>query len=334
MHIDIITKAVAAAVLGLAVASPVTAGAQSRDDGAGTFAGIYIYSALKNGQPLAFCNHDIDYETLYPENGVDPINFECRILGPHKRGSYQRATVIPSVIRVGMYAMHPIEMSSGAFQQTGIKSVQVRAEIRTIPQSAFMFCADLETVEFCGDAPHFIEASAFRSCTKLRSVTGLPARLRYIGDQAFSQCMSLEDIYIPKDVEYLGEEAFSHCNSLAKVTFATGHFRHIPKECFYGCEQLKEVTIPEGVSSLGINSFYYSGLEKITLPSTMRALYDGCLSQTPLKDIYLHATTPPGVGKVFTGHMIKNIRLHVPASAIAAYRADRFWGLFTHILPL
>ena len=117
MHIDTITKAVAAAVLGLAVASPVTAGAQSRDDGAGTFAGIYIYSALKNGQPLAFCNHDIDYETLYPENAIDPINFECRILGPHKRGSYQRATVIPSVIRVGMYAMHPIEMSSGAFQQ-------------------------------------------------------------------------------------------------------------------------------------------------------------------------------------------------------------------------
>lgn len=324
-----------AAVVALAAVMPVSA---QRTTGAeeATFAAAYIYSFIQNTVPLSFCVHDVDYETLYPEHVYDPVNFDCKVLGPmhHQGWGYTRACVIPTVIRVGMYSMHPKEMTNSAFQQTGIKSLDMRARIRTIPHNAFMFCTDLETVKFHGDAPHFIEAAAFRNCTKLRSVTGLPARLRYIGDQAFYQCSSLMEIYIPKDVDYLGEEAFRSCNSLAKVTFATGHFRHIPKECFYNCEQLKEVTIPEGVSSLGINSFYYSGLEKITLPSTMRALYDGCLSQTPLKDIYLHATTPPGVGKVFTGYMVKNIRLHVPASAIAAYRADRFWGLFTHILPL
>lgn len=326
-----------AAVVALAAVMPASVSAQ-RTTGAeeATFAAAYIYSFIQNTVPLSFCVHDVDYETLYPEHVYDPVNFDCKVFGPmhHQGWGYTRACVIPTVIRVGMYSMHPKEMTNAAFQQTGIKSLDMRARIRTIPQNAFMFCTDLEMVKFHGDAPHFIEASAFRGCTKLRLVEGLPAQLKYIGDDAFNQCLALTEIYIPKDVEYIGPRAFNYCQSLSKVEFATGHFRRIPEECFNCCDKLREITIPEGVESLGKNAFNYSGLEKITLPATMRALYDGCLSQTPLKDIYIHATTPPGVGRVFTGRQINSIVLHVPASAIDAYRADPFWRLFPHIQPL
>jgi len=322
-------------MLSVMAAVPASVSGQGRPEGGeATFGSIYVYQFIQNSVPLSFCLHDVDYETLYQQNVLSPVNFDCKVLGPHHTSSYGRAAVIPDNIQVGIYHLRPVEMARQTFAQTRIKSLDMRAEIRTIPQGAFMFCPELETVRFHGDAPHFIEASAFHGCTKLRSVSGLPAQLKYIGDRAFYQCSALEEIYIPKDVEYIGELAFYYCHALGKVEFATGHFRRIPCECFRDCLNLKEIVIPEGVESLGENAFYYAGLESITLPGTIRALYDGCLSQTPLKDIYLHATTPPGVGKVFSQSMVDNIILHVPASSISAYRNDPFWRLFKNIVPL
>lgn len=320
---------------GLAAIVPATLSGQGRREGGEEVgAGVFVYQFIQNSVPLSFSVHDVMYETLYQDNVISPVNFACRVLGPRAGKPYERAAVIPGDIQVGIHRLSPVEISRQAFAQTGIKSIDIRAAIRTIPQSAFMYCTELESVAFHGNAPHFIEAAAFQGCTKLKSIEGLPAQLKYIGDHAFHQCSSLSEIYIPKDVAYLGEYAFYYCHSLSKVKFATGHFRRIPRECFRDCGKLTEIEIPEGVEALDENAFYYAGLESITLPGTMRALYNGCLSQTPLKHIYLHATTPPGVGKVFTQNMIDNITLHVPAGSIDRYRNDPFWKLFKNIVAL
>lgn len=292
---------------------------------------IVVYQTIKNTVPLSFSYHDVMFETLYQTAPMDPIDFDCRLLGV-RHHPFERNLVVPNSIRVGIHSLHPVEMKVGCFQQTGIKSIDLRANIRTIPQNAFMFCDELKNVWFCEDSPHFIEASAFKGCTKLEKIN-FPARLRYIGDYAFDQCRSLSEIYLPKDLAYLGPYAFNYCTSLRKLTFATGHFRKIPERCFYNCEKLEHVEIPDGVDELGVSSFEYCGLKSIVLPATMRIINHNALSQNPLADIYCQALAPPQVGNGWTTNQLRAIRLHVPAAALNAYRDHPFWSNIPTIEP-
>lgn len=292
---------------------------------------LTIFSYLRSGAPLSFANHGIIYENIGAYDPVEPLVYKCALVKV-TRTPYERNTLIPYSIRVGTYTMLVERMENACFQQTGIKSINIQAPIRTIPQNAFLFCNELEYVNFNGNSPHFIEGAAFKGCIKLGKIE-FPAQLKYIGDQAFDQCLALREIYIPKDVGYIGAYAFNYCNSLEKVTFATGHFRVIPERCFCNCEKLEYVEIPEGVSELGNSCFKYSGLKRVVLPSTLKLIANDALANTPLVDIYCKAHTPPRVGSGWTATDLRRLRLHVPSAALEAYRTDPYWSQLTYIEP-
>jgi len=292
--------------------------------------GVIILSLLENGSPLSFVEHQVEYENLGPVNALVPTVCEARLLKPHKY-PYQRALVIPEHISIGVYKFKVTGMGVAAFQQTGVRSVDLKADVRTIPQNCFLYCDALEMVRFRGNAPHFIDAAAFQGCSALKSIT-FPAQLKRIGTNAFSQCRSLQEVIIPKDVAEIGDYAFYYCTSLKSVTFSSGHFRVIPAYCFQTCESLEEIEIPEGVSTLGEFAFNKSGLRRVTLPASLRRIDRQVFSQTPLSEIRCHSLTPPQVGAGFTREQCARIVLHVPARAEAAYRADVFWKNFSHIV--
>ena len=60
-----------------------------------------------------------------------------------------------------------------------------------------------------------IEKNMVRDCTILRKVRF--EGTKRIEDGAFSGCMSLPSIELPKQLEYIGNYAFDNCHSLSKI---------------------------------------------------------------------------------------------------------------------
>ena len=152
------------------------------------------------------------------------------------------------------------------YRCTSLTSIEIPASVETIEKKAFMHCSSLATVTFekgsqlktiAGDSydgafsdctaltsieipasVETIEATAFKRCSKLATVTfEKGSQLKTIGGGysssshfgtysdyygAFSDCSSLTSIEIPASVETIEATAFSDCSKLATVTFEKG----------------------------------------------------------------------------------------------------------------
>ncbi len=109
--------------------------------------------------------------------------------------------------------------------------------IRTVGDSAFYYCQNLETVRF-PDSVISIGPNAFILCRNLNSAE-LPQNLKSIGENAFMSCRSLKEVSFPDSLASIGGQAFQ----------GTG---------------LLTVTLPDNVE-IGINPFGFSNLCEIIL---------------------------------------------------------------------
>ena len=72
----------------------------------------------------------------------------------------------------------------------------------------------------------------------------LPDNLSFIGDAAFSFCVSLRQICIPASVQFVGVAAF--CKSGLEEVVFKGVPKIIEPSIFIGCKNLKRVLVPKG----------------------------------------------------------------------------------------
>ena len=176
------------------------------------------------------------------------------------------------------------------YRCTSLTSIEIPASVETIEKKAFMHCSSLATVTFekgsqlktiAGDSydgafsdctaltsieipasVETIEATAFKRCSKLATVTfEKGSQLKTIGGGysssshfgtysdyygAFSDCSSLTSIEIPASVETIEATAFKRCSKLTTITFEKGSL-------------LKTI-------GGGYYSSYYHGASRIVLP--------------------------------------------------------------------
>lgn len=92
----------------------------------------------------------------------------------------------------------------------------------------------------------------------------------------YNGCFSLQEINIPKNVEFIGDSAFEGCQKLHTVEFAEeGANIEIGAGVFERCTSLSSITIPDRVRSMGGASFYgCTALENVKLSSNMTSLPD------------------------------------------------------------
>ena len=166
-------------------------------------------------------------------------------------------------------------------------NVSLPDSIKTIGESAFEACPNLETVtsskniklEALGDF-------AFRDCTRLVSVClgsslktigtrafyncynleniglGEDNKLESIGDSAFSDCRKLKEIHLPDSLTHIGQWAFNCCKSLTEINIPS-QLESISFAVFYGCSNLTgDIVIPDGITQ--INGYAFRGCSKIT----------------------------------------------------------------------
>jgi len=98
----------------------------------------------------------------------------------------------------------------------------------------------------------------------------IPEGVEEITDSALAHCYHLKNVSLPRSLKVIGRCAFMNCWSIESIDIPED-LKEIGDFAFHGCE-LKIVVLPEGVVSLGNEVFLNSGLQNITIPSTLKRL--------------------------------------------------------------
>ncbi len=143
------------------------------------------------------------------------------------------------------------EIGASAFGSWTLRSVTCSESVRTIGESAFERCSDLEEAVLTDNVTR-VGKNAFSGCAKLKKLT-LSNSLDRIESGAF-RSTALRSVTIPESVTSIGSQAFSNCDKLTEVTIPNT-VTSIEYEAFSGCSALLSATIPASVQSLGALAF-------------------------------------------------------------------------------
>ena len=200
--------------------------------------------------------------------------------------------------------------------------------VTSIGRDAFSYCQGLTSITIPNSVTS-IGYAAFYGCTGLTSIT-IPNSVTSIGGCVFSDCTGLTSITIPNSVTSIVEWAFSGCTGLTSITIPNS-VTSIREWAFSSCTGLTSITIPNSVTSIGDEAFSdCTGLTSITIPNSVtyigRWAFRGCKN---IENVYCYAATVPSTEtNAFKDAYIEYTTLHVPESAINAYKTTEPWSAF------
>ena len=175
------------------------------------------------------------------------------------------------------------------FSDSKIKTVIFPDTLICIGNQAFMSCYGLEGTLTLPEGLKEIGSSAFSGSAefagyvnnKMMNITAvnLPNSLEKLGYNAFHAC-KITSVTVPEQITVLESGVFSCCFELTSVTLPEG-LKAISDTSQYGngpfahCKALKTIELPDSVELLGLGAFAQSGLTEITLPKSLKTIWDG-----------------------------------------------------------
>lgn len=153
----------------------------------------------------------------------------------------------------------------------------------------FSGCVNLKNVTI-EDGVEIIGTNLFRGCKGITKIK-FPDSVKIICRGAFYDS-NIKDLRLPKYIESLGEDAFSSCIELQKVfipkTLKSGSSSSRGSGPFRGCNSLKEFEFEEGIEIIAEGLFAGTKIEKIVIPNTVKVIdefaFSGC---TELREVLL-----------------------------------------------
>lgn len=164
-----------------------------------------------------------------------------------------------------------------AFQNTDITSVVIPSTVKSIGSSAFSGCESLTTVKFIvtdGEGIEEIGAYAFKG-SALTEIT-LPATLAYtknedapngetnIGSNAFENCVDLKTVIVEEGIVKLGNPSST---TGSKLFYNSG---------------VESVTLPSTLEIIGQYTFAGTKLTSVTLPNNLKTIANYAFQYAPL----------------------------------------------------
>ncbi len=225
-----------------------------------------------------------------------------------------------------------------------LTSITIPNSVKSIGEYAFYFCSGLTSVTI-GNSVTSIGKSAFQYCSSLTSVT-IPNSVKSIGTCAFLECFGLTSVTISNSVMSIGEGTFSGCGALTSITIPNS-VTSIGNTAFAGCVGLTSITIPNSVTNIESFAFLYcSSLTTISIGNGVKSIGENAFAQcSVLTDVYckaeeLSSTENEESGPLYTyasafeNSSIEAATLHVPESAINAYKNTEPWSGFGTFVTL
>ena len=234
---------------------------------------------------------DYDEPTVYTDGyyTFELYDFNACIIDVDE--SISGDVVIPSTLR-GLLVSYPVKwIYSYAFSDcTNITSITIPNSVTTIGYCAFMSCTSLTSITVDSNNSYYSNDEFGvlfnKDKTELiqypigntRTSYTIPDSVTSIGENAFSDCTSLESVTIPDGVTRIGIWAFSYCTSLASITIPDS-VTSIGVWAFIWCTSLASISIPDSVTSIGEEAFHgCTSLASITIPDSVTYIGDGAFS--------------------------------------------------------
>ena len=227
-----------------------------------------------------------------------------------------------------------------------LTSITIPNSVTSIGNGAFSGCSGLTSITIPNSVTSIGEL-AFDECSGLTSIT-IPNSVTSIGDYVLNLCDGIKNtiivndmfVYLPKtytghysipeNITKIIGGAFENCSGLTSVTIPNS-VTSIGGYAFFYCSGLTSVTIPNSVTSIGDWAFSEcSGLTSVTIPNSVTSIGDWAFDCCDnLKNVYCYSEEVPSTNVwIFDGTYIENATLHVPASAIEAYKTTAPWSGF------
>lgn len=181
-------------------------------------------------------------------------------------------TIPASVIKMGMGVF------KGCFNLTAIS---IPRGVTSIGVKAFEDCGSLKCISVSPDNPSYSSVDGVLFDKDKTRLIRYPARKE-------------GNIYsVPGSVTEIGEDAFSECESLQCVTIPDSVTK-IKAWAFHSCSNLKSITIPDGVTSIEDNVFCFcKGLTRIIISASVTEIGDWGLREcNSLKNISVSPDNP------------------------------------------
>lgn len=164
-----------------------------------------------------------------------------------------------------------------AFSGSGIESIHLPANLKTISSAAFSGCTNLKSVEFPAGLTK-IENMAFEKSGLIRME--LPDTVTTMGSGVFSECPNLEFVKLPRNLEVIEMSMFKKCAKLQSVVFPE-NVKVIGRLAFMWCDELQNFTLPESVETIGLQAFIdCESLTEVTIPANVTIIeqnsFSGC----------------------------------------------------------
>ena len=185
------------------------------------------------------------------------------------------------------------QIDNMAFYGNDLVSIEIPASVTSISYNAFMYCYDLEKItvdpnntiydsrEDCNAVIEIATGKLIFGCQN----TTIPDSIKIIGKYAFED-VSLKEIVIPDGVVEVQAGAFSGCIYLNNVTLADS-IKTFGESVFYGCVRLSSIILPQ-ITTISDKMFESSGLEEITIPTTVTKIGEKAFSSTKITSINLN----------------------------------------------
>ena len=218
-------------------------------------------------------------------------------------------------------------LGNRCFSETNLVDIKLPKTLKKIDVGAFVGCMFLKQVTIPSGVTS-IGHGAFYECRVLESTITIPDSVETIEATTFYNCVSLDTVYLGKNVTVIDCEAFWGCSNLKHVSF-NKNLLEIGANAFNGCSNLRSVSLPFTVEIIGDNAFYEcDSLKSIKIPSMTRTIGDkafyGC---DDIENIYTYTVEPTSIDQnTFTCFSIAT--LNVPKASIDLYQYDTKWSQF------
>ena len=156
------------------------------------------------------------------------------------------------------------------YKAVGLQSITLTSSVTTVGEHAFDGCTQLTSVSMSSNIK-VLQPYTFAKCTKLPSIN--IASVTQIGEAAFKGSSALVSVGASTPRRRLiatsiGDEAFANCQSLQNIYFAPDKLTYIGASAFSNCKKLKTLTLPATVVTIKDYAFAGSGLKVLTNNST------------------------------------------------------------------
>ena len=230
-------------------------------------------------------------------------------------------------------------------------SITLPQTVKAIGADAFANCSRLQKINI-PESVTAIGSGAFAGCKKLTRLV-LPSGLKEIPEQLCNQCLALDSVKLPAGLTVIPQKAFSGC-ALRRVAIPAS-VTNIGNSAFSGCP-LDTLVLPSALNVLGDNVFNqlnlttspkhlvlndklvatgmgtfcnWSELQTIVIGKNVAILGQDCfLGDSLVTDITCYAAQPPLIYDATFDGVPDTATVHVPSSAVAAYKAAQYWSRF------